>query len=76
MTAHLLADVGGAAHRQPLCDPTLTRDGALHKQIGQPPSPAYPTQDHFFGFAFFTVEFLAPFFALLFPLPMSALAAR
>jgi hypothetical protein len=41
---------------------------------------------HFFGFAFFTADFLAPFFALLFespaapspalrPLPMSALAA-
>jgi hypothetical protein len=30
---------------------------------------------HFFGFAFFTAAFLAPFFALLFPLPMSALAA-
>jgi hypothetical protein len=41
-------------------------------------------QGHFFGFAFFTADFLAPFFALLprsrtlseFPLPMSALAAR
>jgi hypothetical protein len=44
-------------------------------------------QGQFFGFAFFTTEFLAPFFALLFespaapspalrPLPMSALAAR
>ena len=43
-------------------------------------------QGHFFGFAFFTADFLAPFFALLFespaapspalrPLPMSALAA-
>jgi hypothetical protein len=29
----------------------------------------------FFGFAFFTADFLALFFALLFPLPMSALAA-
>jgi len=26
-------------------------------------------QGHFFGFAFFTANFLAPFFALLFPLP-------
>jgi hypothetical protein len=49
-------------------------------------------QGHFFGFAFFTAELLAPFFALLprsrtlpaheefrsseFALPMSALAAR
>ena len=32
-------------------------------------------QGHFFGFALFTADFLAPFFALLFPLPMSALAA-
>ena len=32
-------------------------------------------QGHFFGFAFFTADFLAPFFAQLFPLPMSALAA-
>ena len=42
---------------------------------------------YFFGFAFFTADFLAPFFALLFespaapspalrPLPRSALAAR
>jgi hypothetical protein len=31
---------------------------------------------HFFGFAFFTADFLAPFFALPFPLPRSALAAR
>jgi predicted cobalt transporter CbtA len=42
---------------------------------------------HFFGFAFFTADFLAPFFGLLFespaapsralrPLPMSALAPR
>ena len=31
---------------------------------------------HFFGFAFFTADFLAPFFALLLPLPRSALAAR
>ena len=30
-------------------------------------------QVHFFRFAFFTVDFLAPFFALLFPL--SAFAA-
>ena len=33
-------------------------------------------QGHFFGFVFFTADFLAPFFALLFPLPMTALAAR
>jgi len=49
-------------------------------------------EDHFFGFTFFTADFVAPFFALLprsqtllareefrsseFPLPMSALAAR
>jgi hypothetical protein len=33
-------------------------------------------QGHFFGFAFFTADFLAAFFALLFPLPMSTLAAR
>ena len=32
-------------------------------------------QGDFFGFAFFTADFLAPFFALLFPLPRSALAA-
>ncbi len=32
-------------------------------------------QDHFFGFAFFTADFLATFLALLFTLPMSALAA-
>ena len=32
-------------------------------------------QGHFFGFAFFTADVLAPFFALLFPLPMSAHAA-
>ncbi len=32
-------------------------------------------QDYLFGFAFFTADFLAPFFALLFPLPRSALAA-
>jgi hypothetical protein len=32
-------------------------------------------QGHFLGFAFFTADFLAPLFALLFPLPMSALAA-
>ncbi len=32
-------------------------------------------QRHFVGFAFFTADFLAPFFARLFPLPMSALAA-
>lgn len=31
---------------------------------------------YFFGFAFFTADFLAPLFALLLPLPMSALAAR
>ena len=30
----------------------------------------------FFGFIFFTADFLAPFFALVFPLPMSARAAR
>ena len=33
-------------------------------------------QGHFFGFAFFTADFLVLFFALLFPLPRSALAAR
>jgi hypothetical protein len=32
-------------------------------------------QGHFFGFAFFAADFLAAFFAPLFPLPMSALAA-
>ncbi len=32
-------------------------------------------EGHFVGFAFFTVDCLA-FFALLFPLPRSALAAR
>ncbi len=32
-------------------------------------------QDYFFGFSCFTADFLASFFALLFPLPMSALAA-
>jgi len=49
--------------------------------------PEDSRQDHFFGFAFFTADFLASFFALLFespaapspalrPLLMSALAAR
>ena len=32
-------------------------------------------QGHFFGFAFFAADFLAPFLALLFPLSRSALAA-
>jgi hypothetical protein len=56
--------------------------------MSNPPRPAGTGAEgrphgQFFGFAFFTADFLAPFFALLprsrilseFPLPRSALAA-